>query len=109
MSSKHHDIEITRNGNVVSPPKSMPDVRVGDTVRYVFKGTERVTITFPQLSPFQTDQQINTQVHSGETSTAVREGSFQSGCSITLPDGKSIGWDAVTNPPESGGEIKIKR
>jgi len=109
MSAQHHDIQIVRSGNDVVPPKPMPQMAVGDTVRYVFNGEGRVTIVFPQLSPFRTDLTKNTTVAGAETHTIQRDGFFPSGCRIALANGEQIGWDPA-NPDatfESGGEHRV--
>ena len=104
----HYDIEITLlNQTEAVPPKPMPEMAVGDTVRY-FSTAGKVTITFPALSPFRTDDTAETDITTDVAPfpKLARAGTFASGCAITLPDQTKVGWPMAG--ANSGGEHVVK-
>lgn len=105
----HHDIEIVQQGQEVLPEPPFPLMKVGDTVQYHFKGQGHLTIVFPELSPYRTDQEEHTKVDEAQTLTIMREGNFRSGCRVTLASGETIGWDPddPTAHPTSGGDHRV--
>lgn len=106
--SMHHDIEIKLvNQAGAIPPNPMPEMAVGDTVRY-FSTAGAVTITFPLHSPFRNDDDAMTTISTpGPPFPDIkRTGNFKCGCVIILPNGESIGWPAAG--AASGGEHVVK-
>jgi hypothetical protein len=96
-----HEIKLKFDGKTVKP--TLPTVmNVGETVRYSADagtiGVAAFKIEFPTGSPFKSA----TQITDSSTRTLELGGKFQSRCSMTLADGRVVGWDAVSNP-ESGG------
>jgi hypothetical protein len=96
-----HEVKLQFDGKTVKP--TIPGVmNVGETVSYSpDAGNIRVAafkVDFPSGSPFKGVNQI--------TDSSARKleigGKFQCRCSMTLADGRVVGWDAVANP-ESGG------
>jgi|SRR5579862_2413456 hypothetical protein len=108
------EIEINLQGEHAVPPVPFPDMKVGETVRYVGNGGE-VTVEFPGLSPFRTDEKTGTQVPGGVILTLVKssEGlnlpndTFHCGCSLTLPNGQTVGWKSGSQL--SGGDPHVRK
>jgi hypothetical protein len=101
----HEIIIALEHGNAV-PPNPMPELRFGQTVRYT-SSAGKVTIVFPDKSPFRTDDTKMTEVQDSEVAKLVTEGTFTCGCIITLPNGDKVGWDE--QHPESGGVHKVSK
>jgi hypothetical protein len=104
----HHEIEIKLvNQTSAIPPNPMPEMQVGDTVRY-FSSAGDVTITFPLHSPFRADDTAMTEVSTpgAPFPALVRAGTFACGCVITLPNQQKVGWPMAG--ATSGGEHVVK-
>lgn len=101
----HHEIEITVRGKTVSAPQPMPAFARGDTVRYFSNSRGQVSIVFPGLSPFRTDDERNTRVAGDDRVTVQRAGAFKSGCRFQAPNEQEIGWP---DDPAAGADVKIK-
>jgi|SRR5215471_17677026 len=96
-----HEVKLQFDGKTVKP--ALPTVmNVGETVSYLpDAGNIKVSafkIEFPTGSPFKGVSQIS----DSNPRTLEIGGKFQCRCSMTLADGRVVGWDAVANP-ESGG------
>jgi len=109
------DIEITTrkdaNGNpTAEPPKPLPTMRVGQTVRYFSKDGE-VRIVFPERSPFREDSLPMTQVPGSMILTLVSDTGptpndvLRCRCFITPPNGPEFGW--AGDPSPSGGDHHV--
>jgi len=107
MTTKHHEIEITVNGKGVFLAKPAPELAIGDTVRYFCESDGILSVTFPELSPFEEDDlKSNTRVGGGEKVTVRRSGAFKSGCRFKSKGASDeIGWPA---DPASGADVVIK-
>ena len=104
----HHEIEIKLvNQTGAVPPNPMPEMKVGDTVRY-FSAAGDVKITFPLHSPFRNDETAMTEISTpgAPFPPLVRSGKFACGCVITLPNGQQVGWPMAG--AASGGEHVVK-
>jgi hypothetical protein len=110
MPTTHHEIEITLHGKQVVPTK-IPELAVGDTVRYNFSGGGKAIVMFPEQSPYRTDKKVNTRVKGGEKLTVTQAGKFRSGCRVELPNGTMIGWNPQdpAGTKDSGGDHDVKR
>ena len=95
-----HNLEVKVNGGDAVPPTPIPEMKVGDTVRY-FSNAGKVTIVFPQLSPFRTDADAMTEITGADVQTVARNGDFSCRCFVTLPNGTTVGWQK--DPSLSGG------
>jgi|SRR5215831_18330704 len=104
--SADHEVKLQFDGKSVKP--TIPVVmNVGETISYSpDAGNIKVStfkVEFPSGSPFKGVTQIS--------DSSVRKleigGKFQCRCSMTLADGRVVGWDATTNP-ESGGIHDVK-
>ena len=111
MSKKHHEIEVTVVGKSVRQPSPMPQLFVGDTVRYFSRHDGKVVIRFPERSPYRTDNRVNTQVTGAETVTVAQDGLFTSGCQLELSDGTVIGWNPrdPVGTKDSGGDHDVRK
>lgn len=108
---KHHEIEITVVGKIVRPPSSMPELFVGDTVHYFSKHDGTVVIRFPERSPYQTDNRVNTQVTGKKVETVMQDGLFKCGCQLELSDGTVMGWNPrdPLGTKDSGGDHDVRK
>jgi hypothetical protein len=78
-------------------PKTLPPIKVGDTVRYVAPQGRNVVIEFPDPSPFESTKiSANSGPH-----TVLREGRFECRCFIVKENGEKVGWDLQN--PDAGG------
>jgi hypothetical protein len=101
-----HDIIIAlEHGNAV-PPKLMPDLHFGQTIRYT-SPSGKARIVFPERSPFRTDDKKMTEVQDSEIVTLVTPGDFECRCFITPENGEPVGWDP--QHLESGGVHKVSK
>ena len=107
LPSVTHEIKITRVGKDAVPPRPMPVMHVGETVRYSSDdGTVRVEFR-DNGSPFQ-----ETEINDGTIVTVQNSGTFLCRCFITLfiplPDGTTtVGWEA--HPSLSGADHDVPR
>jgi hypothetical protein len=112
LTTATYEIEIKRVGNHAVPPKHMPTMKVGETVRYSSRDGD-VAIAFPDRSPFRSDARTNTIAPGDLILTLVTDDSqtstkgFACRCFINLPSGETIGWNAQS--PESGGEHHVRQ
>jgi len=111
-TSRHFDIKITLQDGKDAVPGTIPVMKVGDTVRYV-SDDGKVTIVFPDRSPFRRgDVTINT-VQDGEIlplvvdSMGPPEVPFTCRCFLTLPNSVTVGWKS--DPSPSGGEHRVQK
>jgi hypothetical protein len=105
----NHEIEIGLKGNDVLPLNPLPEMRVGDTVRFS-SALGEVRIVFPESSPFRDDQVHMTEVPGSTMVTVLRESKgagLKFGCIITLPDKSTIGWSPSN--PGSGADVRVTR
>jgi hypothetical protein len=105
-----HEITIALEGEYAWPLKPIPEMHVGQTVRYVSRPEDEVTevrIVFPDCSPFRDDHQKGTEVVGSEILTLVTPGELPCRCYLTLKDGTVHGWDE--NHPEAGGVGKVSK
>jgi hypothetical protein len=99
-----HEIVIIVKNGFASRLKPMPELHFGQTVRYTTPDAKhKASMGFPNLSPYRTDDQTNTEVPGLQIIKLVKEGTFEGKCFITLETGEKIGWNP--NDPESGGGI----
>jgi len=109
MPSTHHVIAVTQQGTKVVPA-AIPTLTVGDTVLYSYKGSGKLIVVFNGDSPYGTAQDANTKVHGNTKLTITKDGKFQMGCQVVLPDGKPIGWNPVDpSTADSGGTHDVRR
>jgi hypothetical protein len=101
-----YEIEIALTGNSVFPSKPIPDMKVGETVRYTSKAGQ-VTIEFPQCSPFRDDHEHGTSVSGEVILKLISAGNLSSRCYVKRPDGTVVGWDK--NHPKAGGGTKVSK
>lgn len=102
-----HEIEIALTGKSVYPAKPIPDMKVGETVRYTSKAGA-VTIEFPECSPFRDDHEHGTSVPGDVILKLVSAGDINSRCYVKLSsDGTVVGWDK--DHPEAGGGGKVSK
>jgi hypothetical protein len=101
-----HEITIARTGNSVFPSKPMPEMHVGQTVRYS-SDAGAVTIEFPHCSPFRDDHEHGTRVPGSVILKLISAGEIESRCYVTLPDGTVLGWDK--DHPEAGAGGKVSK
>jgi hypothetical protein len=111
VKPKHHEIEIAVIGKTVRQPSPMPELSVGDTVRYFSKHDGKLVIVFPERSPYRSDNRVNTQVTDTETVTLARDGVFPSGCQLELADGTVMGWNPrdPLGTKDSGGDHDVRK
>jgi hypothetical protein len=102
-----YEIEIGLKGSDVRPLNPLPEMHVGETVRFSTDLGE-VRIVFPGSSPFRADQEQMTEVPGSIMVTLLTETAGDGlpfGCIITRPDKSTIGW-SPTNPG-SGANVKV--
>lgn len=98
------DVKISLvDGIHAKPPASLPNIVVGDDVRYV-SDDGAIKITFEGPSPYDVSTVADSKVHK-----VLRGGSFKFQCFIK-PHGQDqfVGWDPVKSP-ESGGDQIIPK
>jgi hypothetical protein len=96
-----YDVKITLvNGIHAKPPATLPDLVVGDGVRYVSDEGD-VKVQFDGLSPYDVATIIDSNVH-----LVLREGTFRFRCFIK-PHGQDqfVGWDPVMSPDSGADQI----
>jgi hypothetical protein len=99
-----YDVKISLvNGIHAKPPATLPDIDLGDSVRYV-SDDGAVKIEFDGPSPYDVSTVADSQAHK-----VLRKGSFRFRCFIK-PRGQDqfVGWDPVKSP-ESGGDQIIPK
>ncbi len=101
-----HEITITLQGGNAQAPDPMPEMMVGETVRYT-SPSGKVRIVFPDSSPYRTESQAMNEVLDSEIVTVTTKCEFTFQCFITLPNGKEVGWD--NDHPQSGGHGKVSK
>jgi hypothetical protein len=105
----NHEIKIGLKGNDVLPLNPLPEMQVGDTVRFS-SALGEVRILFPGSSPFRDDQVPVTEVPGSTMVTVLSEtgeAGLSFGCVITRSDKSTIGW-SPTNPG-SGANLRVIR
>ena len=111
-----HKINIRKEKGYVMPPDSVPDIRVGDTIRlFTDSPGDEVKIKFDGPSPFRLDDKPNTEVPGEVILTVVRESTgrglpndvFVGRCTITLSDGTDIGWGP--GDKQAGIPLNVRR
>lgn len=107
-----HEIKITlKNGKDAEPPNPLPDMRVGETVRYSSDAGE-VTIVFPERSPFRDDNKKMTEIQGSLILTLISDSTDAPGgvlpcrCFVTRSaDGVRVGW--ASDSLGSGGDHHV--
>jgi hypothetical protein len=114
-----HEITIALEGGSVFPLEPIPEMHVGQTVRYSSRPEDEVTevrIVFPECSPFREDHTKGTEILGTALSgsparsvilTLLSAGELPSRCFLTLKDGTVHGWDK--DHPEAGGVGKVSK
>jgi hypothetical protein len=105
----NHEIKIGLKGNDVLPLNPLPEMHVGDTVRFS-SALGEVRIVFPGSSPFRDDQVPMTELPGSTVVTVLSESrgaGLSFGCIITRPDKSTIGWSPSN--PGSGADLRVTR
>ena len=108
-TSANHEITIALQGDNAMPPNPLPEMHVGETVRYS-SPAGKVRILFPDRSPFRTDNETMTNIPDSVILPLLSDtgdGTLPCRCFIRLPDGKEVGWDE--DHPLSGGDHKVTK
>ena len=107
-----HEIVIILNNGYAQRRDLMPELHYGQLVKYTTteKGA-KASMVFPDLSPYLTDDQKNTEILDSQIMELVRpyhigEESFQGLCYLTLANGKRVGWDP-DYPKLGGGDHRV--
>lgn len=106
-----HEIKVRLQGTE-AVPDPIPEMKIGETVRYVSDDGE-VEIAFPGRSPFSRNDELNSRVRGGvilelvNESTGLPNNAFVCRCFLTLPDRQVVGWKS--DPSISGGEHRVGR
>jgi hypothetical protein len=102
-----YEIAITLQDGNASPPDPLPEMHVGQTVRYLSAAGE-VRILFTGESPFRTDGKTMTNVPGGVILTLLSPGSaLPCRCFVTPDGGTEVGWDK--DHPRAGGNHKVSK
>lgn len=102
-----YEITITLQDGNTSPPDPMPEMHVGQTVRYSSAAGE-VRILFTDRSPFRADNKTDTSVPGAVILTLLSAGdSLPCRCFVTPKGGKEVGWDK--DHPWAGGDHKVSK
>jgi hypothetical protein len=104
-----YEIVIGFKGSDVLPLDPIPELEVGDTLRFS-SALGEVRIFFPGCSPFRDDQQTMTEVPGSimvTVLTKTTEDGLSFGCIITLPDGSTIGWSPSNTG--SGADVRVTK
>lgn len=105
--SVDHEIKIARMGKDAVPPRPMPVMNIGETVRYSSNdGTVKIEF-HDNGSPFQ-----ETDINDGQIVKVQNSGTFLCRCFITLfiplQDGTTaVGW--VAHPSLSGADHDVPK
>jgi hypothetical protein len=92
--SQSHDITINLVNGVDAVAQVPAGMKVGDTVRYI-SPDGKVTIKFTADSPFLDESGTPVlTISDSQPHMLQKEGGFDCRCSLTLPNGKSVGWPA---------------
>ena|ERR1700760_2917895 len=109
-----HNIVIIYKNGFAQRRDPMPVLHYGQTVQYTTtEPGAKASMVFPDLSPYLTDDQTNTEIPDSEIKEVVRpfkdgEADFQGLCYLTLNNGQRVGWDPV-NPKLGGGDHHVQR
>lgn len=96
-------IRLVNGTDVV--PEIPAGMRVGDAVRYS-SPDGGVTIEFPEGSPFVDDSGSEvTKISDSQLHELRRQGDFTCRCTLTLSDGKRLGWSSGS--AKSGGTTTV--
>jgi hypothetical protein len=110
----NHEIVIILNNGFAERQKDMPEMHFGQTVRYTTtEPGAKAGMVFPELSPYRTDDQTNTEIPDSEIKELVRplelgEARFQGLCYLVLKNGQRVGWDPA-NPEAGGGVHRVSK
>jgi hypothetical protein len=109
-----HTITIILKNGFAERLHPMPELHFGETVQYITtEPGAKASMVFPDLSPYRTDDQTETEIPGLQITQLVRpfeigEASFQGLCFLTLADGTRVGWNPV-HPELGGGNHKVSK
>jgi hypothetical protein len=102
------------NNGYAEREREMPELHYGELVQYTTteKGA-KASMAFPDLSPYRTDDQKDTEIPDSQIMELVRplrngQASFLGRCYLTLANGKKVGWDP-DNYELGGGDHHVQR
>jgi hypothetical protein len=110
-----HNVVIILNKNgYAEREREMPELHYGELVRYITtEPGAKASMAFPDLSPYRTDDQKDTEIPDSQIMELVRplrngQASFLGRCYLTLADGKKVGWDPA-NYELGGGDHRVQK
>jgi hypothetical protein len=109
-----HTITIILKNGFAERLHPMPELHFGETVQYTTtEPGAKASMVFPDLSPYRTDDETNTETSGSQVTELVRpfadgEASFQGRCVLTLADGTRVEWNPA-NPDAGGGNHKVSK
>jgi hypothetical protein len=104
-----HEIKIGVKGIDVLPLNPLPEMHIGDTVRFS-SALGEVRVLFSGCSPFRDDHQHQTEVPGSIMVTVLTEtggDGLRFGCIVTRPDKSTIGWSPTNTG--SGADMRVTK